>query len=38
MRGLSCVDLQVCAAGDEACRRENRIKAGYLPVHDPNFF
>ena len=30
--------LQICMQGDVACRRENRLKAGFLPIHDPGFF
>ena len=34
----SCGECTVCAAGDAACRRENRLRAGFLPIHDPDFF
>lgn len=36
----SCSECKECAAGDAgaACRRENRVRAGYLPIHDPGFF
>ncbi|KAI7844137.1 hypothetical protein COHA_002272 [Chlorella ohadii] len=34
----SCGECTVCAEGDAACRRENRLRAGFLPIHDPDFF
>ncbi|KAL4422226.1 hypothetical protein ABPG77_009701 [Micractinium sp. CCAP 211/92] len=34
----ACGDCTVCQPGDAACRRENRVKAGFLPIHDPGFF
>lgn len=40
---VSCIQpctlpLQVCEPRDDACRRENRVRAGFLPIHDPGFF
>ncbi|EFN57937.1 hypothetical protein CHLNCDRAFT_142031 [Chlorella variabilis] len=34
----SCGDCVVCKPDDQTCRRENRVKAGFLPIHDPGFF
>ncbi|KAI3428055.1 hypothetical protein D9Q98_006440 [Chlorella vulgaris] len=34
----SCGDCTVCKVDDAACRRENRLKAGFLPVNDPGFY
>ena len=31
---LSCGACQLCSKLDTACRSENRIRAGYLPVVD----
>lgn len=35
---LACGECRACAAGDDECRRENRVRAGYLPINDPGFF
>ena len=34
----ACGECTVCAEDDAACRRENRLRAGFLPIHDPDFF
>ena len=35
----SCGECAVCAEGDAACARENRVRAGYLPFgYDPDLF
>ncbi|PSC72571.1 Prolyl 4-hydroxylase subunit alpha-1 isoform A [Micractinium conductrix] len=34
----SCKDCRVCRPDDDECRRDNRVKAGFLPINGPGFF